>query len=105
MLAIPAKRGDHTVITYLTDIEAQALLHAPDRTTRTGRRDHALLTLAVQTGLRASELISLTRNDIHLDTGAHVLCLGLSRARDKPCYAERSLMPSSDSANSRCPVK
>jgi site-specific recombinase XerD len=43
VLAIPAKRGDHTVITYLTDIEAQALLDAPDRTTRTGRRDHALL--------------------------------------------------------------
>ena len=101
----PAKRGDHTVVTYLTDIEAQALLHAPDRTTRTGRRDHALLTLAVQTGLRASELISLTRNDIHLNTAAHVACLGLSRTRDKPCYAERWFMPSSDSANSRCPVK
>ena len=79
VLAIPAKRGDHTVITYLTDIEAQALLHAPDRTTRTGRRDHALLTLAVQTGLRASELISLTRNDIHLDTAAHVSCRGKGR--------------------------
>jgi integrase/recombinase XerD len=79
VLAIPAKRGDHTVITYLTDIEAQALLDAPDRTTRTGRRDHALLTLAVQTGLRASELISLTRNDIHLDTAAHVSCRGKGR--------------------------
>ena len=79
VLAIPAKRGDHTVITYLTDIEAQALLHAPDRTTRTGRRDHALLTLAVQTGLRASELISLTRNDIHLDTATHVSCRGKGR--------------------------
>ena len=79
VLAIPAKRGDHTVITYLTDIEAQALLHAPDRTTRTGRRDHALLTLAVQTGLRASELISLTRNDIYLDTATHVSCRGKGR--------------------------
>ena len=79
VLAIPAKRGDHTVITYLTDIEAQALLDAPDRTTRTGRRDQALLTLAVQTGLRASELISLTRNDIHLDTTAHVSCRGKGR--------------------------
>jgi integrase len=59
------------VITYLTDIETQALLDAPDRATRTGRRDHALLALAVQTGLRATELISLTRNDIHLDA-AHV---------------------------------
>jgi site-specific recombinase XerD len=79
VLAIPAKRGDHTVITYLTDIETQALLDAPDRATRTGRRDHALLTLAVQTGLRASELISLTRNDIHLETAAHVACRGKGR--------------------------
>jgi integrase/recombinase XerD len=68
VLAIPAKRGDHAIITYLTDIEAQALLNAPDRATRTGRRDHAILQLAVQTGLRASELTALTRNDIHLDT-------------------------------------
>ena len=43
VLAIPAKRGDHTVVTYLTDIEAQALVDAPDRATRTGRRDHAIL--------------------------------------------------------------
>jgi integrase/recombinase XerD len=79
VLAIPAKRGDHTVITYLTDIENQALLDAPDRATRTGRRDHAILALAVQTGLRASELISLTRNDIYLDTAAHVACRGKGR--------------------------
>jgi integrase/recombinase XerD len=79
VLAIPAKRGDHTVVTYLTDIEAQALLNAPDQTTRTGRRDHAILALAIQTGLRASELISLTRNDVHLDTAAHVSCRGKGR--------------------------
>jgi integrase/recombinase XerD len=79
VLAIPAKRSDHTVITYLTDIEAQDLLNAPDQTTRTGRRDHAILQLAIQTGLRASELISLTRNDIHLDTAAHVSCRGKGR--------------------------
>jgi integrase/recombinase XerD len=79
VLAIPAKRGERTVISYLTDIEAQALLGAPDRATRTGRRDHALLALAIQTGLRASELISLTRNDAHLDTAAHVSCRGKGR--------------------------
>jgi integrase/recombinase XerD len=79
VLDIPTKRGEHTVITYLTDIEAQALLEAPDRDTRTGRRDHAILALAIQTGLRACELTSLTRNDIHLDTAAHVACCGKSR--------------------------
>ena len=67
------------MITYLTDIENQALLDAPDRATRTGRRDHAILALAVQTGLRASELISLTRNDIYLDTAAHVASRGKGR--------------------------
>ena len=75
----PPNDADHSVITYLTDIEAQALLDAPDRATRTGRRDHAILALAIQTGLRASELISLTRNDIHLDTAAHVACRGKGR--------------------------
>ena len=79
VLAIPAKRGDHTVVTYLTDIEAQALVDAPDRATRTGRRDHAILCLAVQTGLRASELISLIRSDIHLGAAAHVSCRGKGR--------------------------
>jgi integrase/recombinase XerD len=79
VLAIPAKRADHAVITYLTDIETQALLNAPDRATRTGRRDHAILQLAVQTGLRASELTALTRNHIHLDNPAHVACLGKGR--------------------------
>jgi site-specific recombinase XerD len=79
VLAIPAKRGDHAIITYLTDIEAQALIHAPCHTTCTGRRDHAILALVIQTGLRASELTTLTRNDIHLDTAAHVACRGKGR--------------------------
>ena len=52
VLAIPAKRCDHAIVTYLTDAEVDALLAAPDRATWTGRRDHALLLLAVQTGLR-----------------------------------------------------
>jgi integrase/recombinase XerD len=79
VLAIPAKRSDHTIVTFLTQTEAEALLAAPDRATRTGRRDHALLLLAAQTGLRASELTSLTRGDIHLGTGAHVACHGKGR--------------------------
>ena len=54
MLAIPEKRFDTTLISYLTEPEIDALLAAPDRSTWTGRRDHALLLLAVQTGLRAS---------------------------------------------------
>src|SRR4051794_366361 len=60
VLAIPTKRTSKPVVTYLDDNEIRALLDAPDRSTRIGRRDHALLVLAVQTGMRVSELIGLT---------------------------------------------
>jgi site-specific recombinase XerD len=79
VLAIPPKRFDRTIVTYLTEPEINALLAAPDQSTWTGRRDHALLALAVQTGLRASELISLTVADAHLGTGAHISCVGKGR--------------------------
>jgi site-specific recombinase XerD len=79
VLAIPPKRFDRTIITYLTEQEIIALLAAPDRTTWTGRRDHTLLMLACQTGLRATELTQLTARDAHLGTGAHVSCLGKGR--------------------------
>jgi integrase/recombinase XerD len=79
VLAIPPKRFDKALITYLTEQEITALLAAPDQATWTGRRDHALLMLACQTGLRATELTSLTIGDVHLGTGAHVSCLGKGR--------------------------
>lgn len=79
VLAIQPKRFERSLVTFLTDQEVDALLAAPDRTTPTGRRDHALLLLAVQTGLRVSELIGLRRADVHLGTGAHVSCRGKGR--------------------------
>jgi site-specific recombinase XerD len=79
VLAIPPKRYDKALITYLTEEEITALLAAPDLATWTGRRDRALLMLACQTGLRATELTSLTSSDVHLGTGAHVSCLGKGR--------------------------
>ncbi len=79
VLAIPPKRFDRTLITYLTEPEIDALLGCCDQTTWTGRRDHALLLLAVQTGLRISELTGLTRADIHLGPGPHVACHGKGR--------------------------
>jgi site-specific recombinase XerD len=79
VLAIPPKRYDHPVITYLTEPETAALLAAPDPATWAGRRDRALLTLATCTGLRASELTALTIADTHLGTGAHVSCTGKGR--------------------------
>jgi integrase/recombinase XerD len=79
VLAIPSKRADQTIVTFLTSPEAEALLAAPDRATRTGRRDHAWILLAIQTGLRASELTALTCRDVHLGTGAYVACHGKGR--------------------------
>lgn len=79
VLAIPAKRTDRALVTYLTEEEMQALLAAPDHSTRLGRRDHALLLLALETGLRVSELTGLTCDAVHLGTGAHVRCHGKGR--------------------------
>ena len=52
VLAIPPKRTDTTIVWFLTEDEVEALLASPDRATRPGRRDHLLLLVAVQTGLR-----------------------------------------------------
>jgi len=79
VLAIPPKRFDRNIVTYLTEPEIDALLHAPDHNTWLGRRDQTMLTVAVQTGLRVSELTSLTIGDIHLGTGAHISCQGKGR--------------------------
>ena len=79
VLAIPPKRFDRRLVTFLTEPEWGALLAAPDRMTWTGRRDTALFALAVQTGLRASELIGLCCGDVHLGSGAHVSCQGKGR--------------------------
>ena len=79
VLAIPTKRHDQALVTFLTEPELQALLDAPDQATWIGRRDHALILLAAQTGLRASELIGLACGDLRLGTGAHLSCIGKGR--------------------------
>jgi site-specific recombinase XerD len=79
VLAIPPKRFERNLVTFLTDDEVDALLAACDRSTWTGRRDHTMITLAIQTGLRVSELTGLTCADVVLGVGAHVRCLGKGR--------------------------
>lgn len=79
VLAIPAKRHDRAQVCFLTEPEVDAILAAPDQAKRTGRRDHTLLLTAIQTGLRASELLDMRVADIHLNTGPHVNCLGKGR--------------------------
>jgi integrase/recombinase XerD len=80
VLAIPQRRHDRAIVSYLTSLETDALLAAPDRTTWYGRRDHALLLTTVQTGLRVSEVTGLTIQDITTTTpGAAVHTTGKGR--------------------------
>jgi len=79
VLAMPTKRYHRAIIDFLSHPEIQALLSATDDTTWNGRRDKALLMLAIQTGLRVSELIGLRHRDIVLTSGAHVRCYGKGR--------------------------
>jgi integrase/recombinase XerD len=79
VLAIPTKRCDKRQLHFLTRPEIDAILSCPDQTTWIGRRDYTLLLLAVQTGLRISELVGLGREAVALGRGAHVRCIGKGR--------------------------
>jgi site-specific recombinase XerD len=76
VLAIPPKRVERRLVSFLHEGEVKALLAAPDRKTWVGRRDHALLAVALQTGLRVSELAALVCADVDLHQGAHLRCHG-----------------------------
>jgi integrase/recombinase XerD len=79
ILAMPSKRYVRRTVDFLDRDEIDALLAAPNRSTWLGRRDHVLLLVAVQTGLRASELVNLLVRDVVTGTGAHVRCEGKGR--------------------------
>ncbi len=106
VLAIPNKRCTRAQIGFLSRAETDALLHAPTLTTRAGRRDHALILLAVQTGLRLSEITGLCRRNVCLATGAHVRVVGKGRKErstpltkptvDVLCSWMREIEPSED---------
>ena len=81
VLAIPQKRAETVPRCYLTEAEMGALIAAPDRTTWSGRRDHALLVTALRTGMRLSELTGLRCQDAQLRSPAHLKCLGKGRKR------------------------
>jgi integrase/recombinase XerD len=79
VLAIPPKRTERNLVTFLTDPEVEALFDACDQSSWTGRRDHAMFVLTIQAGLRISELAGLTRQDITLTSGANVHTVGKGR--------------------------
>lgn len=79
VLAIPSKRFARGPVEFLAPEEIEAIIAAPDTTTWIGRRDRALLLVAIQTGLRVSELIGLRREDVASGKGAHVRCEGKGR--------------------------
>lgn len=79
VLSIGSKRCEKRIVTFLNEEEIQALLSAPDRKTWKGRRDHTLIAIAIQTGLRVSELIALTPEQAHLSNSSHIRCFGKGR--------------------------
>jgi integrase/recombinase XerD len=79
VLAIPQKRFERAIVSFLNRDEIEAILASPDRTTWIGRRDHTLLLVIIQTGLRVSELIGVRCRDVLLTRGAHVYCRGKGR--------------------------
>lgn len=79
VLSISHKRCEKRTVTFLNDDEVKAILTAPDRKIWKGRRDHMLIFLAIQTGLRVSELTNLTPKQLYLETGAHIRCFGKGR--------------------------
>jgi site-specific recombinase XerD len=79
ILAMPSKRYVRRTVEFLDRAEMKALLTAPERTTWVGRRDHALLMLALQTGLRSSEIAGLRCCDVVISTGSYIRCEGKGR--------------------------
>jgi integrase/recombinase XerD len=104
LLAIPSRRFERKIVAFLTRAEADAVIAGPDLSTWIGRRDRALLVVALQTGLRVSELINLRREDVVLGPAAHVRCTGKGRKqrctplrRDAAAVLERWLREQSSS--------
>jgi site-specific recombinase XerD len=90
VLAIPGKRHPRSLVHFLVRPEAEALVDAPNLATWSGRRDHALMLLALQTGLRLSEITALKKDDVSLKTGAHVRVLGKGRKERCTPLAKRT---------------
>ena len=89
VLAIPGKRSTHKLIDFLAKEEVDALLGAPNQKTWLGKRDHTFLVVALQTGMRLSELIELKWKDVYLEEAPHIECLGKGRKnRSTPLLKE-----------------
>jgi site-specific recombinase XerD len=91
VLAIPGKRFPRALVDFLSRPEAEALLQAPGLGTWSGRRDHALMLLALQTGLRLSELTALKTEDLSLKSGAHARVMGKGRKERCTPLAKRTV--------------
>ncbi|MGP0036207.1 MAG: tyrosine-type recombinase/integrase [Solirubrobacteraceae bacterium] len=104
VMAIPTKRYERNTVSYLDRDQIEALLGAPDKRTWLGRRDHAVLALMIQTGVRVSELTGLLIRDLHLGTGAHIRVLGKGRKRraTEPSWGGWRLLALENEGRSSC---
>ena len=76
VLSIQGKRTTKRLVSYLPQKDLDAILAAPDRSTKQGRRDHALLLFLGRTGARVSEAIGGNVKDIQLQWPSQVLLRG-----------------------------
>lgn len=79
VLAIPNKRFCHTLVNFLSREEMEAVIHAPDRSTWSGHRDHVMFTTFYNTGARVSEIIGLRVQDVRLDRVSSIHIEGKGR--------------------------
>ncbi|MCL2875474.1 MAG: site-specific integrase [Betaproteobacteria bacterium] len=77
--AIPAKKTDTALISFLSPTETEAVLNAPDVTTRIGIRDRAMMHIGFAAGLRVSELTGLLLSDVTLRPTPTVCVTGKGR--------------------------
>jgi integrase/recombinase XerD len=90
ILAIPQKRYEPALITFLDETEIDALLNSPDQSTPMGRRDFTLILFLLQTGLRVSEIVSVKCSDVKLSSTSYVTCLGKGRKKRSTPLTKRT---------------
>lgn len=79
VLSIPNKKCNKKLITYLTDDEVKGLMDVIDQRSWFGRRDKTLITIAVETGMRLTEITELKWGNFRLDSSGEVKCTGKGR--------------------------
>ena len=79
VLRIPIKQAPQPERCDLDEAEISAILAQPDQSRIEGQRDHVLLAILYNTGVRIQEALNLSRQAIRLEPPFHVRLLGKGR--------------------------